>query len=103
MFLLPVTAYSDELSLKAGPNRELLIQNCLACHSERLITQNHMERKAWDEKITWMQQNHNLWPLANDVREKILDYLASFQGVQNLNTVDPMDNLGPRNVNALPL
>ena len=43
-----------------------------------------------------------MWPLAKDVREKILDYLESVLGIQQtLQTQDPMDGLGPRQTNPL--
>ncbi len=89
--------------LPPGPNRELVMANCLACHSAKLILQNRMTRQRWDEKISWMQKTQNLWPLSKEVRSKILDYLETVQGVQNsLPKRDAMDGLGPRNVNVLP-
>ena len=40
------SAQSDAFSLPPGMHRDLLIQNCIACHSDRLITQTHLTRKA---------------------------------------------------------
>lgn len=92
----------DSFSLLPGPHRDLVIQNCLACHSERLILQSHMTRKAWDSKITWMQERQNLWPLAPDVRSKILDYLEKTQGLVTFFSLqDPLDGLTPRHANPL--
>ena len=97
-------ARADKLNLPPGPNRDLLIQNCLACHSDRLIVQNRMTRKQWDEKITWMQKTQNLWPLAKEIREKTLDYLESVLGVDiDIQTQDLMDGIGPRRTNPLPI
>lgn len=54
---------------------ELIQQNCLACHSAKLITQNKMSRERWKETIVWMQQTQKLWDLGVN-EAKILDYLA---------------------------
>ncbi|MBW8200957.1 monoheme cytochrome C [Flagellimonas abyssi] len=51
------------------------IQNCTACHSAKLVTQNRMSREGWKATIEWMQETQNLWDLgANE--ELILTYLA---------------------------
>jgi len=54
---------------------ELIQQNCLACHSSKLITQNRMSRERWKETIVWMQETQKLWDLGVN-EPKILDYLA---------------------------
>ncbi len=54
---------------------ELVQQNCLACHSAKLITQNRMSRERWKETIVWMQETQKLWDLGVN-ESKILDYLA---------------------------
>lgn len=42
-----------------------------------------MTREAWDETITWMQEEQGLWELEAADRKTILDYLASRQGVEH--------------------
>src|SRR3989338_7377580 len=74
------SAQKDDFALAPGPHRDLVVQNCLACHSESLIIQNHLTRDRWDQKITWMQKTQNLWPLIPEIRSKILDYLERTQG-----------------------
>ncbi len=102
LILQKLYANKDPFLLAQGKNRDLVIQNCMACHSERLIVQNHMGRKQWDEKITWMQKTQNLWPLAKELRSKILDYLETTQGpLASQSAQDRMDNLGPRSMNPL--
>lgn len=54
---------------------ELIQQNCLACHSSKLITQNRMSRERWKETIVWMQETQKLWDLGVN-ESRILDYLA---------------------------
>jgi hypothetical protein len=104
-FLQNIPLYGKDMFLLVpGPHRDLVIQNCLACHSERLILQNNMTRKAWDNKITWMQKTQNLWPLDLKVRSHILDYLETVQGPNNsIINKDPMDGLPPRRANLLML
>lgn len=55
----------------------LVAQNCLACHSAKLITQNKMDKTSWQATIQWMQETQNLWDLGPN-EEKIVDYLATF-------------------------
>lgn len=74
--------------LAPGDGRDLIIENCTACHSTMIILQNRMTRDRWDETITWMQKEQGLWILQKEVRKKILDYLAKAQG--------PEDQTAPR-------
>lgn len=61
--------------LKVDENWELVRQNCTACHSPKLVTQNRATREGWKKMIRWMQQTQNLWDLGEN-EPKILDYLA---------------------------
>lgn len=54
---------------------DLVMAHCTGCHSSKLITQFHTDRKGWLEKIRWMQQKQKLWDLG-EAEPKILDYLA---------------------------
>ena len=54
---------------------EVVISNCTACHSSKLVTQNRASREGWKATIEWMQSTQNLWPLG-DNEEIILDYLS---------------------------
>jgi len=55
---------------------ELVRNNCVACHSPRLITQQRGTKDQWRKMIRWMQESQNLWQFAPDVEAKILTYLA---------------------------
>ena len=65
--------------LKAGPGREMVLANCLPCHSTAVIASAHLSRERWDQTITRMQQQNGLWPLAPEMRKQIVDYLAATQ------------------------
>jgi hypothetical protein len=62
--------------LKDGEGLMLVVQNCTACHSAMMITQNRATKEGWKSMIKWMQQTQNLWDLgANE--EIIINYLAA--------------------------
>ena len=63
-------------ALPSGEDRQLVLDNCTACHSTAIIRQQSLSRQRWDETITWMQEKQGLWDLEPTVREKILDYLS---------------------------
>ncbi|HEV7348521.1 hypothetical protein [Telluribacter sp.] len=50
---------------------------CTSCHSSKLITQNRFTRDGWQQKIRWMQANHNLWDLGES-EKVVLDYLEKY-------------------------
>lgn len=60
------------------PSFEMVRAHCTACHSAKLVTQNHMSRERWLSTIRWMQETQNLWPLPQE--ELILDYLSANYG-----------------------
>lgn len=67
--------------LPPGEGVDLVLGNCVVCHSAEIILQNHMSRKSWDKTITWMQEKQGMWELDKGDRKKILDYLSKAQGV----------------------
>lgn len=55
---------------------ELVRNNCIACHSTRLVTQQNGTAQHWLKLIRWMQAKHNLWQFDADVEHRIITYLA---------------------------
>ncbi len=53
---------------------EIVVANCVACHSGKLIAQNKATRQGWKNLIRWMQKTQKLWDLGEN-EEYILDYL----------------------------
>lgn len=80
-----VRAVSD--SLKHDPNTglvvderlTLIVAQCTACHSSKLILQNRFTRDGWKEKIRWMQRTQKLWDLG-ETEPVVLDYLEKYYG-----------------------
>ncbi len=83
---------SADQGLVEGPKpeegRELILENCVLCHSTAIILSNHMSRERWDDTITVMQEMHNLWPLEPADRAGILDYLEATQGASAFDDVE---------------
>lgn len=65
--------------LKAGKGRELILANCLPCHSTAVIASTHQTREKWDLTITKMQKQNGMWPIVPSIRKQILDYLEATQ------------------------
>ena len=68
------------------------IQNCIPCHSAKMVIQNRMTRDGWLASIRWMQETQNLWPLG-DNEPIILDYLAKNYAPTNKGRREPLTNI----------
>ncbi|MDH3739677.1 MAG: hypothetical protein OER92_10825 [Alphaproteobacteria bacterium] len=55
---------------------ELVRNNCIACHSAKLVTQQRGTAKQWLDMIRWMQDKQNLWQFDADTESRIVAYLA---------------------------
>lgn len=66
-----------ETGLIIAPGFEEVKNNCIACHSARLITERGYTRAVWLEQIRWMQETQGLWEFTPEVEETILDYLET--------------------------
>lgn len=71
-----------ETSLVIDDRLALVKAHCTACHSTKLITQSHLTRDGWRQKIRWMQRTQKLWDLA-DSEPIVLDYLAKYYGPED--------------------
>lgn len=78
---LPAVAEDVELDaytgLKMTGDWETVRNNCIACHSPKLITQQRGSAGQWLNMIRWMQAKQNLWQFDADTERKIVDYLAT--------------------------
>jgi mono/diheme cytochrome c family protein len=63
--------------LKMSDDWELVRNNCIACHSPKLITQQRGSAGQWLNMIRWMQAKQNLWQFDPDTEQKIINYLAT--------------------------
>ena len=61
----------------AGPGRDDAFYACTACHGFKLIAQQGMSRRQWEESIALMVSRHNMPPLSAKDLQVVLDYLAA--------------------------
>jgi mono/diheme cytochrome c family protein len=61
----------------AGPGREETFYACTACHGFKLIAAQGMNRRQWDETLTFMTSRHGMPNLEGKDRELVLNYLET--------------------------
>jgi hypothetical protein len=64
--------------LKMAGDWEVVRNNCIACHSPKLITQQSGSASQWLDMIRWMQKKQNLWQFDLETEQKIVGYLAEY-------------------------
>ncbi len=55
---------------------ELVRANCIACHSQKLVTQQRGTAAQWRAMIRWMQEEQGLWAIDMEVENRIVAWLA---------------------------
>ncbi|SFU86618.1 hypothetical protein [Halomonas korlensis] len=84
LMCLPLLAGAQETDPDTGLLKaegwETVRNNCTACHSAKLVTQNSGSRNHWQYLIRWMQDTQGLWEFEDETEEAILDYLAEYYG-----------------------
>ncbi len=83
--MVPVSAFAEKdptTGLVLAEGWETVRNNCTACHSASLVTQNSGSRNHWLGLIRWMQATQNLWQFDAVTEKTILDYLATHYGVK---------------------
>ena len=58
---------------------------CTACHSERIVVQQGLTRSGWDELFEQMVEEHEMTPIEEPDRARLLDYLATHYGIDRPN------------------
>lgn len=61
----------------AGPGRDDTFYACTACHGFKLVAQQGMNRRQWDDSLNWMTEKHNMPRLEGKERETVLNYLEA--------------------------
>ena len=62
--------------LKKTGDWEVVRNNCVSCHSAKLITQQSGSASHWLGLIRWMQEKQNLWQFDPETEDRIVAYLA---------------------------
>ena len=75
----PVFTPRDETpeEFTAGVGRDETFYSCTACHNFKLVAQQGMSRRQWEEIIALMTSRHGMPPLDDKDREVVLNYLES--------------------------
>ena len=82
ILLAPIITHAQEIEfdaftgLKVSGDWELVRNNCIACHSPKLITQQRGSEDQWLNMIRWMQKKQNLWQFKPETEARIIAYLA---------------------------
>ena len=53
----------------AGPGRDDTFYACTACHGFKLVAQQGMTRRQWEDSLQWMTDRHRMSPLAGEGKE----------------------------------
>ena len=61
----------------AGAGRDDTFYACTACHGFKIVAQQGMNRRQWEDSLNWMMQKHNMPPLDGKERETVLNYLEA--------------------------
>ena len=58
-------------------NWELVVANCIQCHSTQQFLRQRGTRNTWQSVVDWMQEDHGLtWLTDPKVEDQIITYLA---------------------------
>ena len=77
-----ITLPQFEPALPDGPGRELVLSNCVICHSTRFIgMQPRFPRAVWQAEVDKMRKTFGA-PIQDDVAAKIVDYLVATRGTE---------------------
>lgn len=60
-----------------GAGRDDTFYFCTACHNFKLVAQQGMSRRRWDETLDWMTERHNMPKVEGKERQAMLDYLET--------------------------
>ncbi len=66
--------------LPPGEGVDEVYYGCIACHSLRTVTNGGYSRHIWDELLDWMVEDQGMLEPEPEVREIMLDYLATYIG-----------------------
>ncbi len=67
----------EEAVLPEGHGRAETFGYCVACHSTAIIRRSHFSRDQWEGLMDWMTEKHGMNRLDGELRETIVNYLAT--------------------------
>ena len=77
----PATSAKQEPDgLPPGEGRDEVSLLCSTCHSLRLVTQQGLGERRWDDLMDWMVEEQGMDELDPETRQKVVRYLAKHFG-----------------------
>jgi hypothetical protein len=61
----------------SGQGRDDTFYACTACHGFKLVAQQGMNRRQWEESLQWMTEKHGMPALPEKEQKIVLDYLEA--------------------------
>ena len=61
----------------AGAGRDDTFYLCIGCHGFKIVAQQGMTRRQWEDSLQWMTDRHNMAPLPPKERDIVLNYLET--------------------------
>jgi hypothetical protein len=61
----------------AGAGRDDTFYACTACHGFKIVAQQGMTRRQWEDSLQWMTDRHRMSPLPEKEKKIVLDYLEA--------------------------
>ena len=61
----------------AGAGCDDAFYACTACHNFKLVAQQGMTRRQWEDSLQWMTDRHKMPPLPEKEEKVVLDYLEA--------------------------
>jgi hypothetical protein len=62
---------------RRGPGRDDTFYACTGCHGFKLVAQQGMTRRQWEDSLQWMTDRHKMPPLPPREQKIVLDYLEA--------------------------
>lgn len=59
----------------AGAGRDETFYACTPCHNFKLVAAQGMNRRQWDDSLSWMTTRHGMPKMEGQERDLVLDYL----------------------------
>jgi hypothetical protein len=60
-----------------GRGRDDTFYACTACHGFKLVAQQGLNRRQWEESLAWMTEKHKMPPLPPKELDIVLNYLEA--------------------------
>ena len=61
----------------AGSGRDDTFYACSGCHGFKIVAQQGLTRRQWEDSIQWMVDRHKMPPLPDKEQKIVLDYLEA--------------------------